>query len=225
MVRTPRVGGRGRVVALVLVAALAIGVPVVDHVVGRSGAAAVTATTTFTARVPDPGPNQTFGPWGTANLLNEVIRAGRMWTVIYGPSSAHKADFYRPDPATVPVGGSPVIVFLHGGGWIIGNRSNIDYGATTGPIVQMLRDGWTVISADYRLANATTPAPAQIPPDPQDLGRPMTDDEKIDEALLESMDASDPPAIGAPTRVGSPKQRKSPPVEETVKKQIGRAHV
>jgi len=56
-----------------------------------------------------------------------------------------------------------------------------------------------------------TPAPAHIPPDPQDLGRPMTDDEKVDEALLESMDASDPPAIGAPTRVGSPKERKSPP--------------
>lgn len=63
------------------------------------------------------------------------------------------------------------------------------------------------------------PAAADIPPDPQDLGRPMTDDEKIDEALLESMDASDPPAIGAPSRVGSPKQRKSPPVQETVKKQ------
>ena len=55
------------------------------------------------------------------------------------------------------------------------------------------------------------PAPAHIPPDPQDLGRPMTDDEKVDEALLESMDASDPPAIGAPSRVGSPKERKSPP--------------
>lgn len=55
------------------------------------------------------------------------------------------------------------------------------------------------------------PAPAQIPPDPQDLGRPMTDDEKIDEALLESMDASDPPSIGAPSRVGSPTGRKSPP--------------
>jgi hypothetical protein len=65
----------------------------------------------------------------------------------------------------------------------------------------------------------SNPAPAQIPPDPQDLGRPMTDDEKVDEALLESMDASDPPAIGGPTRVGSPKERKSEPVEETVRKQ------
>jgi len=64
-----------------------------------------------------------------------------------------------------------------------------------------------------------TPKPADIPPDPQTLGRPMTEDEKIDEALLESMDASDPPAIGAPQRVGSPKERKSPPVQETAKKQ------
>ncbi|MBL8689349.1 MAG: hypothetical protein JNL04_09625 [Rhodospirillaceae bacterium] len=61
------------------------------------------------------------------------------------------------------------------------------------------------------------PAPALIPPDPQDLGRPMTDDEKVDEALLESMDASDPPAIGAPSRVGSPKERKTPPVEQALK--------
>jgi hypothetical protein len=68
-------------------------------------------------------------------------------------------------------------------------------------------------------ADQPKPAPADVPPDPQDLGRPMTDDEKIDEALLESMDASDPPSIGAPSRVGSPKERKSPPVQETVKKQ------
>ena len=61
-----------------------------------------------------------------------------------------------------------------------------------------------------------TPAPAQIPPDPQDLGRPMTEDEKVDEALLESMDASDPPAIGAPSRVGSPKDRKSPQVPKDI---------
>lgn len=66
-------------------------------------------------------------------------------------------------------------------------------------------------TANLATDQSSTPAPAHIPPDPQDLGRPMTDDEKIDEALLESMDASDPPAIGAPTRVGSPKERKSPP--------------
>lgn len=39
----------------------------------------------------------------------------------------------------------------------------------------------------------------------------MTDDEKIDEVFLESMGAGDPPAIGAPSRVGSPRGRKSPP--------------
>lgn len=68
-------------------------------------------------------------------------------------------------------------------------------------------------------SDRSKPAPAQIPPDPQDLGRPMTDDEKVDEALLESMDASDPPATGGPTRVGSPMERRSEPVEETVRRQ------
>jgi len=38
-----------------------------------------------------------------------------------------------------------------------------------------------------------------LPPDPSTLGRPLTDDEKVDEALLESMDASDPPAHSAPS--------------------------
>jgi len=35
-------------------------------------------------------------------------------------------------------------------------------------------------------------------------------DEKIDEASLESMDASDPPAYGSPSRIGSPRNRRSP---------------
>ena len=39
--------------------------------------------------------------------------------------------------------------------------------------------------------------------------RPLTDDEKIDEAVEESMGASDPPAYGGPTRVGAPPKRKT----------------
>jgi len=45
-------------------------------------------------------------------------------------------------------------------------------------------------------------------PDPQELGRPMTPDEKVDEASLESMDASDPPA--RPMSTGAPPRRKGP---------------
>jgi len=46
-----------------------------------------------------------------------------------------------------------------------------------------------------------------LPPDPQELGRRMTADERVDEASLESMDASDPPAHSA-TPSGAPRRSK-----------------
>jgi DUF2934 family protein len=48
-------------------------------------------------------------------------------------------------------------------------------------------------------AGHTGPIPETrtLPPDPQELGRRMTADERVDEASLESMDASDPPAYSA----------------------------
>lgn len=49
------------------------------------------------------------------------------------------------------------------------------------------------------------PASRTLPPDPQTIGRPMTPDEKVDEASLESMDGSDPPAHSA-TPSGGPKR-------------------
>jgi hypothetical protein len=39
--------------------------------------------------------------------------------------------------------------------------------------------------------------------------RPMTEDEKIDEAVEESMGTSDPPAYGGSSRVGAPPKRKT----------------
>jgi len=45
-------------------------------------------------------------------------------------------------------------------------------------------------------------------PDPQTKKRPLTDDEKVDEASLESMDASDPPAF-QPSTTGASPDRKS----------------
>jgi len=57
------------------------------------------------------------------------------------------------------------------------------------------------------------PETRTLPPDPQDLGRRMTPDERVDEASLESMDASDPPAHSA-TPAGAPRRAKRPQSRE-----------
>lgn len=54
-----------------------------------------------------------------------------------------RLDVYYPDRAA-PVGGFPMIVWLHGGGWVVGNRE-------TDPWLNGLtRRGFAVVSLDYR---------------------------------------------------------------------------
>lgn len=43
----------------------------------------------------------------------------------------------------------------------------------------------------------------------QEQKRPLTEEEKLDEAIAESFIGSDPPANSAPTRVGTPPKRKT----------------
>lgn len=42
----------------------------------------------------------------------------------------HRLDFYRPDPGSVPEGTRwPVLIFVHGGGWVYGDRAQTTGGA------------------------------------------------------------------------------------------------
>jgi acetyl esterase/lipase len=56
---------------------------------------------------------------------------------------------YRPKPGPAPV---PVIMFIHGGGWIAGRAGELEYD------LRWFADrGWLAISVDYRLATASEP--------------------------------------------------------------------
>ena len=57
---------------------------------------------------------------------------------------------------------------------------------------------------------------SSLPPDPQELRGPLTPGQRVDEASLESMDASDPPAqnvfVGAPDASGREDAAHLPPL-------------
>jgi acetyl esterase/lipase len=60
-------------------------------------------------------------------------------------------DLYLPDP---PAGKVPVIVWIHGGGWMAGDRKNP-------PGQELVRHGYALASIEYRLSTEAT-FPAQI---------------------------------------------------------------
>lgn len=65
-----------------------------------------------------------------------------------GPHGAIPLRLYRPFTQAVAPGGAPVLVYFHGGGWVIGDIATHD--VVCRAIAQA--SGATVISVDYRLA-------------------------------------------------------------------------
>src|SRR6185369_6697754 len=92
------------------------------------------------------------------------ITVRRDVTYATAPSGPLTLDVYRPAGARAP---SPVLLFFHGGGWIMGSKHDAlpeahpapPHGERTWPsMLPYLRRGLAVVSADYRLA-AIAPAP------------------------------------------------------------------
>jgi acetyl esterase/lipase len=63
-----------------------------------------------------------------------------------------KLDVYKPEAKTP----TPVVMLIHGGGWVVGTKENYSLGAL--PYLQM---GLAVVNVEYRLAKVS-PAPAAV---------------------------------------------------------------
>lgn len=74
----------------------------------------------------------------------------------YGPLPAEQGDLFLPQGVTAP----PVVLVIHGGGWVAGDRSS-----AAGLAKLIASHGVAAFNIDYRLANAAQPDtrwPAQI---------------------------------------------------------------
>src|ERR1700733_5951010 len=75
--------------------------------------------------------------------------------IVYKIANNHelKLDIYRPHSSPAPV---PVVMMIHGGGWISGNKD--DNVLTAGPYLAM---GFGVVNVEYRLGKVSL-APAAV---------------------------------------------------------------
>lgn len=69
--------------------------------------------------------------------------------ISYGDDPRHRLDiYYDPDlPSKAQTNGLPVLFYIHGGGWIVGNKSQ----QALPLIYHLAARGWVVVSINYRL--------------------------------------------------------------------------
>jgi acetyl esterase/lipase len=110
--------------------------------------APVPTVTSLPNFAPKPAPVAVSGELTFSQILRDVIYCTNDGVDL-------KMDVYEP---WKPAGPSPVIVFVHGGGWVAGTKTG-----TPGMsyFLELARRGYTTFSIDYRLAPTYT-FPAQI---------------------------------------------------------------
>jgi acetyl esterase/lipase len=82
---------------------------------------------------PDPGLNRLPLPDGTTEVHD----------IAYADGPRHVLDVYQPRPAAKP---APVVVFIYGGGWIVGEKAWYRFVASA-----LVSSGMLVVIPDYRL--------------------------------------------------------------------------
>lgn len=129
------------------------------HIETRQVEITVGGATASAQPTPLPQPTPPSAPLSSPPVVNvNVLRDLEYAHYIHeGQERPLYLDLYRPEPAVGPL---PLLVYIHGGGWIEGSKDNC-------PGDTFARYGYAVACADYRLANANgCPAaltfPAQI---------------------------------------------------------------
>lgn len=77
----------------------------------------------------------------------------------YGPADRHLLDVFTPEPGSSP---RPVLIFIHGGGFVAGNKRSPGSPFYDNIVLWAARNGFVGVNATYRLApQSTYPAGAE----------------------------------------------------------------
>jgi acetyl esterase/lipase len=88
-----------------------------------------------------------------------IVEGNSEFNVAY--SSEQSLDFYYPTKAVFQK--SPLILFAHGGGWIVGNKESINFNRFNGAVEKLRAKGFALASPSYTLAkNGESPFPQNI---------------------------------------------------------------
>ena len=115
----------------------------------------------LTALGPEIGPDLIQGSWALLTPFHEKLgytapRAVR--DLAYGPHERHRLDVHTSDS----LGGAPVLVFVHGGGFVAGDKNIPGSPAYDFVGAWAVRHGWAGVTITYRLApDHTWPAGAE----------------------------------------------------------------
>lgn len=99
----------------------------------------------------------TLGCSSDDNNNSQPLAAKELLNVAYGSDSEQKIDVYLPQGRNED---TKVILLLHGGSWIAGNKDDMNYFV---PTIQAQFPNYAIVNINYRLATSTSPAfPKQI---------------------------------------------------------------
>lgn len=93
----------------------------------------------------------------TAEWPDFIEVSGVTYDVPYGPDPENVLDIYLPTEKVFER--LPIVLFIHGGAWSGGDRDHLL--SFSGPLLDMLDEGWAVASVGYRTTNVA-PHPAQL---------------------------------------------------------------
>jgi arylformamidase len=89
------------------------------------------------------------------NAMAEPAGVRELADIAYGPARSQRIDVYLPPAAAVPPGGSPILVMVHGGAWMFGDKTS--RGVVGSKLEHWSARGWIFVSVNNRLLPEADP--------------------------------------------------------------------